>query len=83
MYEGFFLGCAILMLIWFIYAVWKPLKTIYAALILSTIAWIPSLFYGVKLFHYAGYTLLPILVLWIVTETLKQQRGEISNAKTE
>ncbi|WP_126428808.1 hypothetical protein [Brevibacillus marinus] len=83
MFEGFFLGCSLLVMVWVVYATWKPLKTLSMAMMMTALVWIPSLLYPSKLFHFAGYVLLPGLVVWHVAEQLKRQRGERTYAPTE
>lgn len=83
MYEGFFLGIALLVMVWVVYATWKPARTLAMSMILTALAWTPSMLYASKQFHYAGYIMLPALVFWFVAEKLKEQRGAKVYAPTK
>ncbi|UFJ41765.1 hypothetical protein LOK74_04480 [Brevibacillus humidisoli] len=76
MQAGFFLACAVLVVIWFMYAIGRPLTTLKTALFLTSAAWIPSLFYPYKEVHYAGYFLLAALIFWISMEILRLDKKE-------
>lgn len=77
MVEGALLGIAYLIVTWSLYTQWKGLPALYISLMLTAIVWVPSLIYASKMVHYAGYVILPALVIWIAADIFKYQKGGI------